>query len=78
MISYLSFQMRMRSLTRNVSRHSSQSNIRSIKDGIIARCNFVMNDEILLQYVEGFDNVLASIGWNERKLLSEIDQNWEY
>jgi len=76
MISYLSFQMRMRSLTRNVSRHSSQSNIRSIKDGIIARCNFVMNDAILLQYVEGFDNVLTSIGWNEQTLLSEIDKNW--
>jgi len=25
----------------------------------------------------GFDAVLAVIGWDEKKLLSEIDKNWE-
>lgn len=36
-----------------------------------------MKPFILSQYLESFDNVLGSIGWDDQKLLSEIDKNWE-
>lgn len=80
MITYLSFQKRLRALTLTVSKHSVQSTLPSIsggKIGSVAICNFVASDENVTRYIEGFDSVLASIGWNDNKLLSEIDKNWE-
>ena len=35
-----------------------------------------MEMESIEHYVELFDVILASVGWDESKLLSEIDNNW--
>lgn len=56
MTTYLTFQMRMRPLTRGLS------------SGRIS----------YQKYIDGFDSVLKSIGWDEQSLLAEIDRNWEY
>lgn len=76
MITYLGFQKRMRPITRNVSRHSPDSNVLSIRTSNAITCIFTVNDDALSQYVDGFDSVLKSIGWSEPDLLNEIDQNW--
>ena len=33
--------------------------------------------ESVERYIELFDIILASVGWDESKLLSEIDNNWD-
>ncbi len=34
------------------------------------------SDELIEEYVNRFDVVLRSVGWNESDLLDHIDRNW--
>jgi hypothetical protein len=36
-----------------------------------------MEMESIEHYIELFDIILQSVGWDESKLLSEIDKNWD-
>lgn len=48
------------------------------KPGKLINPNSIKTDSLdaIAAYIEQFDNVLASVDWDEQKLLQKIDQNW--